>query len=100
MILTDVTQVWLDLRNALQGAPFIAIRRWDSCSLRVDLAVDYDKIAGRYSRSFLWTSWEFYTPATRMRERAARAYIESCVGPFQVVSETLPAQSAAVPASA
>ncbi|KZT05553.1 PLC-like phosphodiesterase [Laetiporus sulphureus 93-53] len=80
VILTDTTQVWLDLRNALQ--------------------VDYDKIAGRYGRSFLWTSWEFYTPATRMRERAARAYIESCVGPFQVVSETLPAQSATVPASA
>jgi len=71
VILTDVTKVWLDLRNALY--------------------VDYDKIAAQYGRTFLWTSWKFYTPATRLGARSSRAYIESLVGPFQQVQDTTPA---------
>jgi len=78
VILTDVTQTWLDLRGALR--------------------VDYDKIAGQHGRTFLWTNWEYWPPAQMLDSRAERMYIESFVGPFKEVPESVPA--AVVPASA
>lgn len=58
--------------------------------MRVSL-VNYDKIAAQYGRTFLWTSWKFYTPATRLGARSSRAYIESVVGPFNHVQDASPA---------
>ena len=95
VILTDVTKVWLDLRNALHGErsramPITGYRRaHDLCPF--PYSVDYDKIAAQYGRTFLWTSWKFYTPATRLGARSSRAYIESVVGPFDHVQDASPA---------
>ncbi|KAI0921195.1 hypothetical protein AcW2_006246 [Taiwanofungus camphoratus] len=80
VILTDVTQTWLDLRSALR--------------------VDYDKIAAQHSRMFLWTSPIFYTPVQYFLCRVHRQYLESNAGPLQLdASGSMPAP-AAVAASA
>ncbi|KAL4081521.1 PLC-like phosphodiesterase [Scleroderma yunnanense] len=62
VLLTDVTQKWLELRGALQ--------------------VDYDAMLSRYGRLFLWTKWRFYLPAVLSFARATRMTLESAAGPF------------------
>lgn len=62
VVITDVTQKWLELRGALQ--------------------VDYDTMLSRYGRLFLWTTWQFYFPVTSSWERLTRMYLESAAGPF------------------
>ncbi|KAJ6515363.1 PLC-like phosphodiesterase, partial [Mycena sanguinolenta] len=62
VILTDVTRTWLDLRTALHS--------------------DYEKIAARYSRFFLWTSIRFYPPVRFIRAVVNREHLESVAGPF------------------
>ncbi|KAJ7246606.1 PLC-like phosphodiesterase [Mycena haematopus] len=62
VILTDVTRTWLDLRTALHS--------------------DYEKIAARYSRFFLWTSFRFYPPVRFIRAVVNRERLESIAGPF------------------
>ncbi|KAJ7167693.1 PLC-like phosphodiesterase [Mycena filopes] len=64
VILTDVTQTWLDLRKALQS--------------------DYDKITAQYSRFFLWTSLRFYAPTQFVRVIINRDRLERVAGPFDV----------------
>lgn len=62
VVLTDVTQKWLELRGALQ--------------------VDYDAMLSRYGRLFLWTTWQFYFPAMSSWEKITRIHLESVAGPF------------------
>ncbi|KAI6130282.1 PLC-like phosphodiesterase [Pisolithus croceorrhizus] len=62
VVLTDVTQKWLELRGALQ--------------------VDYDVMLSRYGRLFLWTTWQFYFPAMSSWEKITRIHLESVAGPF------------------
>ncbi|KAF9534577.1 PLC-like phosphodiesterase [Crepidotus variabilis] len=62
VIITDVTQIWLDLRAALQA--------------------DYDKTGSQYGRSFLWTTLGFYTPVLSWYSSTGRSYLEKVAGPF------------------
>lgn len=64
-ILTDVTHTWLSLRSALRA--------------------DYDAIAARHSRWFLWTGVEYYSAVRWVRCWANRASLESVAGPFKSV---------------
>jgi len=61
-IITDVTKTWLDLRSALQ--------------------MDYEKIGSQHGRTFLWTTWSFYTPIQLWLVRLERDWLESIAGPF------------------
>ncbi|KAJ7886721.1 PLC-like phosphodiesterase [Mycena leptocephala] len=63
VILTDVTQTWLDLRAALR-----------CIGLRKDTA--------RYSRVFLWTTFRFYSPVRFIRSVVNQANLERVAGPF------------------
>ncbi|KAK7470131.1 hypothetical protein VKT23_001571 [Stygiomarasmius scandens] len=62
-ILTDVTQTWLDMRNALQA--------------------DYDKTGTQYGRAFLWTSLLYYTPFQYTRQLLIHKYLTKIGGPFE-----------------
>jgi len=62
VIITDVTKTWLDLRS--------------------DLQVDYDKTRSQYGRSFLWTTYRFYTPVIAYYSNRIRKYLEMVGGPF------------------
>ncbi|KAF9809831.1 hypothetical protein IEO21_07231 [Rhodonia placenta] len=62
VIITDVTQKWLDLRGALR--------------------VDYDKIAARHGRTFLWTKWEYWPPARILDTWSNSKEVEAFAGPF------------------
>jgi len=66
VILTDVPQVWLDLRSALSA--------------------DYDKIAAQHSRTFLWTTWTYYPPWQIFIRTAENKYLEYVKGPFVEVA--------------
>ncbi|KAH9948787.1 PLC-like phosphodiesterase [Amylocystis lapponica] len=78
VILTDVTRTWLDLRAAMQ--------------------VDYDKIAARHSRMFLWTSLQYYTAWQYRLSWLSGKTLEMFAGPFtvqDVVDVSAPATKAA-----
>lgn len=62
VIITDTTQVWLDLRRNLES--------------------DYEKNISQYSRLFLWTSPKYYTPFISAYSLAAKKYLENVAGPF------------------
>ncbi|THH27820.1 hypothetical protein EUX98_g6356 [Antrodiella citrinella] len=68
VILTDVTQTWLDLRQAL--------------------SVDYEKITAQHSRIFLWTTWKYYPPWQIFNRLHESSYLESVKGPFVAVATT------------
>ncbi|KAJ8502487.1 hypothetical protein ONZ45_g11703 [Pleurotus djamor] len=66
-ILTDVTKVWLDLRTAL--------------------VADYDKIGAKHGRTFLWTTWTFYSPVLLLMRYLIQSKLERVAGPFDVVPD-------------
>jgi len=66
VILTDVTNTWLDLRKGLQS--------------------DYETIGSRYGRFFLWTTPSFYTPFLLAYSRRVHMRLEKIAGPFDEVS--------------
>ncbi|KAG2013251.1 hypothetical protein CC2G_010182 [Coprinopsis cinerea AmutBmut pab1-1] len=76
VIITDVTQTWLELRNALQH--------------------DYDKIVSQYSRIFLWTTINFYSPWLAADSRHERSKLEKVKGPFDRALSTRAGLVAAV----
>ncbi|KAF8345601.1 PLC-like phosphodiesterase [Amanita rubescens] len=61
-IITDATQIWLDLRSKLE--------------------VDYEGISSKYGRVFLWTTPRFYAPVLLQKSIASRRYLEGVAGPF------------------
>ncbi|KAF5392642.1 hypothetical protein D9757_001069 [Collybiopsis confluens] len=61
-ILTDVTKIWLDMRSALYA--------------------DYEKTILQYSRTFLWTTIDFWTPYQLLRVYVQTSYLEKIAGPF------------------
>ncbi|KIY71144.1 PLC-like phosphodiesterase [Cylindrobasidium torrendii FP15055 ss-10] len=63
-ILTDVTKVWLDLRALLQE--------------------DFDRNASQYSRTFLWTTAEYYWPMRALIKVGLNIYLQRLAGPFDV----------------
>ncbi|KAJ3514044.1 hypothetical protein NMY22_g14867 [Coprinellus aureogranulatus] len=69
VIITDTTQVWLDLRRSLES--------------------DYDKSISQYSRLFLWTSPKYYTPFLSAYSLAAKKYLENVAGPFDNALPTI-----------
>ncbi|KAF6762067.1 PLC-like phosphodiesterase [Ephemerocybe angulata] len=72
VIITDTTAIWLDLRRALQA--------------------DYDKSMSQYSRLFLWTTFDFYSPVLYRLRAAVKTNLEKVAGPFE---SALPAVSVA-----
>ncbi|KAF9266177.1 PLC-like phosphodiesterase [Marasmius fiardii PR-910] len=62
VVITDVTQKWLDLRKAL--------------------GTDYEKTGGKYGRVFLWTTFKYYTPYQMFIEYLTQRWLESVAGPF------------------
>ena len=46
------------------------------------LIADYDKTRSQYGRSFLWTTFSFYTPVLSAYSRRVRRYLEKTAGPF------------------
>lgn len=77
VIITDVTRTWLGLRADLQSKAF------SSFSVQVlTLSVDYEKTRSQYGRSFLWTTYRYYTPAIAYYSNIARKYLETVGGPF------------------
>ena len=65
-ILTDVTKTWLDLRAAMDK--------------------DYEgTLALHGSRTFLWTSWQCYTPVQMFFWYAVRKRLENAAGPMDEV---------------
>ncbi|KAJ7639393.1 PLC-like phosphodiesterase [Roridomyces roridus] len=62
VILTDVTQTWLELRAKLN--------------------LDYDTITAKHSRFFLWTTWQFYPPYRYLTSYLGRDRLERIAGPF------------------
>ncbi|KAF8489103.1 PLC-like phosphodiesterase [Gautieria morchelliformis] len=71
-ILTDVTWVWLELRGKLKA--------------------DYEQ-ASRLPRSFLWTTFRFYTVMQLWYWRQQRIKLESLRGPFARVPPLITASS-------
>lgn len=67
VILTDRTQVWLDLRNKLSSNP---------------------TTPNEYGRTFLWTSPLYYRPTHLLFGFLARKNLEKEAGPFQKVDFT------------
>ncbi|KAJ3998339.1 PLC-like phosphodiesterase [Lentinula boryana] len=61
-ILTDVTRTWLDMRSALYA--------------------DYEKTGLQYSRIFLWTTLDYWTPIQMLRQTAHVKRLQSIAGPF------------------
>ncbi|EMD37157.1 hypothetical protein CERSUDRAFT_115072 [Gelatoporia subvermispora B] len=73
VVITDVPNVWLQVRSTLQA--------------------DYDKIIQQHSRRFLWTSPWFYSAVQSFFIRNRMAYLESVAGPFREyddADDTLP----------
>jgi len=64
-ILTDVTWVWLELRSKLNA--------------------DYEQASQQLPRSFLWTSFRYYTAMQLWYWRQERLKLESLRGPFSRV---------------
>ena len=83
MIITDVPKTWLSLRSALQGN--IPARTFIFGLLNVHLAADYKKEIARYSRLFLWTDWQFYSPFQIFERQATHRDLEIAAGPFAAV---------------
>jgi phosphatidylglycerol phospholipase C len=80
-ILTDVTQTWLELRNALRGRVLCFF--FDFFLFISEMIIgDYDKIGSQYGRGFLWTTLWFYTPFVLARGQQAKWYLEKIAGPF------------------
>jgi hypothetical protein len=67
VILTDRTQIWLDLRNKLSSNP---------------------TTPKEYGRTFLWTSPLYYRPTHLLVGFLNRKYLERAAGPFQKVDFT------------
>ncbi|KAJ3889594.1 PLC-like phosphodiesterase [Lentinula edodes] len=63
-ILTDVTRTWLDMRSALYA--------------------DYEKTGLQYSRIFLWTTLDYWTPIQMLRQTAEVKRLQSIAGPFRI----------------
>ncbi|XP_006456842.1 hypothetical protein AGABI2DRAFT_154321 [Agaricus bisporus var. bisporus H97] len=61
-IITDTTNVYLDLRVELQN--------------------NYEKTASRYARFFLWTTLRFYYPFAMHTINQMQAQVEQAAGPF------------------
>ncbi|ESK89741.1 glycerophosphodiester phosphodiesterase [Moniliophthora roreri MCA 2997] len=80
VIITDVTQTWLEMRR--------------------NLSTDYEKIGGRYGRVFLWTTLRYYTPYQQGMEFLARRYLESIAGPFSSTDTEPPSATPATIQSA
>lgn len=82
VIITDVTQKWLDLRGALRGVYSCVARLCYQCADAAAPAVDYDKIAARHGRTFLWTKWEYWPPARILDTWSNSKEVEAFAGPF------------------
>jgi len=78
--LTDVTQTWLDMRNALQGK--VCVMFLPTLS-EVGYLADYDKTGTQYGRTFLWTSLLYYTPFQYTRQFLIHKYLTKIGGPFE-----------------
>jgi len=66
VILTDVTNKWLGLREALTA--------------------DYHTTLAQHGRWFLWTTWKFYLPGTMVHWNNNRYALEKIAGPFDKFS--------------
>ncbi|THH26634.1 hypothetical protein EUX98_g7548 [Antrodiella citrinella] len=62
VILTDVPQTWIDLREAL--------------------TVDYDKTSAQYGRTFLWSTWRYYPPFQIFIRTLEYQWLHYAKGPF------------------
>jgi hypothetical protein len=81
VILTDVTQTWLDLRAALRCMSLVPLYE-NYIPDRNPYTADYEKITARYSRVFLWTTFRFYSPVRFIRSVVNQANLERVAGPF------------------
>jgi hypothetical protein len=78
-IITDVTQVYIDLRESLRGMP-LASR---SPSLNGDPRIaNYALEMSRQDRTFLWKTPRFWAPLVFARRTLSRGYIEQVRGPL------------------
>ncbi|KAL0576169.1 hypothetical protein V5O48_005810 [Marasmius crinis-equi] len=87
VIITDVTQTWLEFRKAL--------------------GTDYEKEGGKYGRAFLWMQYQYYPPYQMFRQYVATRWLESVAGPFSIADLQIadapyepPAAAAAVKSAA
>lgn len=79
-ILTDVTRTWLDMRSALYGT----CRIFSPFSFLPPSAADYEKTGLQYSRIFLWTTLDYWTPIQMLRQTAEVKRLQSIAGPFRI----------------
>lgn len=59
--------------------------------LILGLLADYKKVIARYSRLFLWTDWQFYSPFQIFERQATHRDLEIAAGPFSAVDMTMSA---------
>lgn len=79
-ILTDVPRTWLDLREALKSESSLS-RPLPPVDIFPPTA-DYTKTASQYGRTFLWTTWYFYSPVQMFFRSMMKQRLVSSAGPF------------------